>query len=93
MHELSVDVEEDEGDFSVQAAVSSQVDFSPAALALLRDDFVMGDGVADHGTGTLAFSSSNQLKMTLIWGRAGSPVSGWSAGKTMGNRSPSGLMS
>ena len=39
MHELSVDVEEDEGDFSVQAAVFSQVDFSPAALALPRDDF------------------------------------------------------
>ena len=43
MHELSVDVEEDEGDFSVQAAVFSQVDFSHAALAQLGDDFVMGE--------------------------------------------------
>ncbi len=38
MHELSVDVEEDEGDFSVQATVFSQVDLPHATLAQLRDD-------------------------------------------------------
>ncbi len=43
MHELSVDVEEDEGDFSVQATVFSQVDLPHATLAQLRDDLVMGE--------------------------------------------------
>jgi len=37
-----------ESDFSVQAAVFSQVDFAHSASSRLFDDFVMADGCADH---------------------------------------------
>ena len=35
---------------------------NPAALGQLGDDLEVGEGVANHGTGTLAFCSSNQFR-------------------------------
>ena len=73
-----------ESDFSVQTGVFSEIDFAHAALAQLGEDLVVGEGIADHGTGTRSFSSSNQFRTTLI--RAGVSSTGTAGGLIIRNR-------
>ena len=49
-----------------QAGILSTIHFAHTSLAYLFDDFVVGESVADHGTGTRSFSSSNQFRTMLI---------------------------
>ena len=48
--------------------VFSTVDDTHTSAPDLFEDFVVGYGLADHGTGTRSLSSSNQLRTMLIWG-------------------------
>jgi len=48
VHELSVEIEEDEGDFSIQAGVFSQIDFSHAAFTDFLSCLVVTDLLPEH---------------------------------------------
>ena len=71
-------------------AFSSGIGPSGSAIWAARIHPFSGRG---YGIGTRSFNSSNQLRTTLIWPRGVGPPSVRSAGKTMTNRSPSGIMS
>ncbi len=54
-----------QGNIATQAGVFSLVDHTHPTTAELLQDFVVGNGLADHGVGTRRLSSSNQLRTTL----------------------------
>ncbi len=54
-----------QGHIAAQAGVLSLVDHTHPTTAELLQDFVVGNGLADHGVGTRRLSSSNQLR-TMI---------------------------
>ncbi len=76
-----------QGHIAAQAGVLSLVDHTHPTATQFLCDFVVGDGLADHGVGTRRLSSSNQLRTTLIWSCCPS------SSLIIKNRCPSGEMS
>ena len=78
---------------AVQVEVVGHVDFAHASAAKLFTDSIMAQRFSDHFPGTRCFSSSNQFRTMLIFGRGLAAVVCAVGFFIIRNRFPSGWMS